>query len=79
MIPNRYLKDETKVGDFYKVKEFVLAHSYLISNKGANKLIHKTPNLPEDLPVFDVTTVVKVTLKNGDKKEYKKLVKFDLR
>lgn len=49
MIPNRYLKDETKVGDFYKVKEFVLAHSYLISNKGANKLIHKTPiNAPID-------------------------------
>ena len=43
------------------------------------ELIHKVPNLPEDLPVFDVTTVVKVTLKNGDKKEYKKLVKFDLR
>tara|TARA_B110000858_G_C17730087_1_gene439627 strand:+ start:199 stop:1050 length:852 start_codon:yes stop_codon:yes gene_type:complete len=49
MIPNRYLKDEIKVGDFYKVNEFVLAHSYLISNKGAIKLIHKTPiNAPID-------------------------------
>ena len=43
------------------------------------ELIHKTPNLPDKLPVFDVTTVVKVTLKNGDQKEYKKSVKFDLR
>ena len=43
------------------------------------ELIHKTPNLPDELPVFDVTTVVNVTLKNGDKKEYKKSVKFDLR
>ena len=43
------------------------------------ELIHKTPNLPADLPVFYVTTVVKVTLKNGDQKEYKKSVKFDLR
>jgi len=49
MIPRRYLKDETKVGDFYKVKEFNLTHSYLISNKGASKLIHKTPiNAPID-------------------------------
>ena len=49
MIPNRYLKYEEKVGDFYKIKDFVLAHSYLISNKGANKLIHKTPiNAPID-------------------------------
>ena len=43
------------------------------------ELIHKIPNLLKDLPVFDVTTVVKVTLKGGEQKEYKKSVKFDLR
>jgi GR25 family glycosyltransferase involved in LPS biosynthesis len=49
MIPKRFLKDEIKVGDFYKINEFVLTHSYLISNKGAQKLIHTTPiNAPID-------------------------------
>ena len=43
------------------------------------ELIHQIPNLLKDLPVFDVTTVVKVTLKGGEQKEYKKSVKFDLR
>ena len=43
------------------------------------ELIHKIPNLLKDLPVFDVTTVVKVTLKGDEQKEYKKSVKFDLR
>ena len=43
------------------------------------QLIHQIANLLNDLPVFDVTTVVKVTLKRGEQKEYKKSVKFDLR
>ena len=43
------------------------------------ELIHQIPNLLKDLPFFDVTTVVKVTLKGGEQKEYKKSVKFDLR
>ena len=51
----------------------------ILDNATKVELIHKTPNLPADLPVFDVTTVVKVTLKNGNQREYKKSVKFDLR
>ena len=43
------------------------------------ELIHQIPNLLKDLPVFAVTTVVKVTLKGGEQKEYIKSVKFDLR
>lgn len=49
MIPHKARKNEKKIGNFYKVNQFFLTHSYLISLNGAKKLSHKTPiNAPID-------------------------------
>jgi len=48
LIKNYMLPTEQKIGNLYKIKEFVLTHCYLINKKTINKLLD---NLPINAPV----------------------------